>query len=172
MKSYWNLKRGVIKMKPNRCRIMCPDCLKPKMQFETEGEAKRFIQYNGEEISEKPENLRVYYCPSCCCYHITSKKIKSNYMHNTDRLLKAYNESLLAENQDKIEIIRNIREIIDIDKRITIPKTGTKKIVKFRVDDGVVLGVDANNNNFNLYNIGVIELESMLKKLCRKHFNL
>jgi ssDNA-binding Zn-finger/Zn-ribbon topoisomerase 1 len=34
-------------MKPTRNRVMCPDCGKAKMLFESEKKAKRFIEWNG-----------------------------------------------------------------------------------------------------------------------------
>lgn len=85
-------------MKPNKQNIIiCPDCGKPKLQFQTEQKALNFIKYNGQDIikdGQTIENLRTYYCPSCCAYHITSKPYKEYYRHNTDRLIKAYKQDL------------------------------------------------------------------------------
>lgn len=83
-------------MKPKNNRIFCPDCGKAKMLFETERKAQNFIRFNGQDIlrdGQTIDQLRVYYCPSCCGYHITSKPFKETYSHNTERLLTEYNKS-------------------------------------------------------------------------------
>ena len=36
--------------KPTRNRVMCPDCKRMKMLFETESKARDFIKFNGNEI--------------------------------------------------------------------------------------------------------------------------
>lgn len=68
---------------------MCPDCGRAKMLFETEAKANNFIKFNSDTF-ENNEKLRVYYCPACCGYHISSKPHKHSYDSQTDRLLKAY----------------------------------------------------------------------------------
>lgn len=70
-------------------RIMCPDCGRAKMLFETETKANNFIKFNSDTF-ENGEELRAYYCPACCGYHISSKPHKRSYDSQTDRLLKAY----------------------------------------------------------------------------------
>ena len=82
-------------MKPKN-RIFCADCGKAKMLFETEKKAQNFIKFNGQDIlrdGQTIDQIRVYYCPSCCGYHITSKPFKETYNHNTERLLKEYKQS-------------------------------------------------------------------------------
>jgi len=90
-------------MKPNKSRVMCPDCGREKIQFDTETSAKKFIEYNGHEISTNPDRLRVYYCPSCCCYHISSKPQRKNY-NNTEKLINAYNADIQVIKKLKIKI--------------------------------------------------------------------
>jgi len=82
---------------------MCPDCGKGKIQFESETSAKNFIKYNGKEITKDINKLRVYYCPSCCCYHISSKPEKQKY-NNTEKLINAYKSDLYA-----IEKLKSIK---------------------------------------------------------------
>ena len=80
-------------MKPNK-RIMCPDCGHPKMLFETERKANGFIKWNGGEL-HVPEGceLRVYFCPSCCGWHITHQRHKEHYEKQTDELIGAFERS-------------------------------------------------------------------------------
>jgi len=72
---------------------MCPDCRKPKMQFETEKAALRFIEFNGDEIDTHGRELRAYYCPACCCWHISSHGYHSDYSKRTDDMIDRYHVS-------------------------------------------------------------------------------
>lgn len=73
---------------------MCPDCRRQKMLFDTQKEAERFIEYNGDKINDGGRlKLRVYYCPSCCGYHITSKLYKEHYDKQTEELMDKYKKS-------------------------------------------------------------------------------
>lgn len=74
-------------------RIMCPDCGKPKLLFETESKAMNFIKWNGEDM-DNGDSLRPYYCEACGGYHITHKKHKKVYDSNTSNLINAFNRAL------------------------------------------------------------------------------
>lgn len=80
-------------MKPKN-RVMCPDCGKQKMLFDSQKEAENFIKFNGKDINTHGGQLRVYYCPACCGYHISSKKHKASYDHSTERLIGAYRQNV------------------------------------------------------------------------------
>lgn len=82
-------------MKPKKKNlVLCPDCGRRKIFFETEAKANNFIKYNGEDIDTHGGELRPYYCPACCGYHISSKPHKWNYDSQTDRLIEAYKKDL------------------------------------------------------------------------------
>jgi len=72
-------------------RVLCPDCGREKMLFETEKKAQLFIEYNWESLTNDKNKLRVYYCPACCGYHISSHKYNGDN-RNTDRLINKYNK--------------------------------------------------------------------------------
>lgn len=72
-------------------RVLCPDCGREKMLFETEKKAQLFIEYNWESLTDDKNKLRVYYCPACCGYHISSHKYNGDNK-NTDRLINKYNK--------------------------------------------------------------------------------
>lgn len=72
-------------------RVLCPDCDREKMLFETEKKAQLFIEYNWESLTDDKNKLRVYYCPACCGYHISSHKYNGDN-RNTDRLINKYNK--------------------------------------------------------------------------------
>ncbi len=80
--------------KPNKNRIFCPDCAKPKMLFESEAKALNFIKWNGGKLETEGKPLRAYYCPSCCGWHISHQEYREDYKERTDSLLSAYNHSL------------------------------------------------------------------------------
>lgn len=82
-------------MKPKSNSYWCADCNRPKMKFETEKKAHNFIKYNGADILKEGQTIdqiRVYYCPSCCAYHITTKPYKKAYEYRTRELIEKYNK--------------------------------------------------------------------------------
>ena len=92
-------------MKPRNNRVMCPECFKQKMLFETQKQADNFIKWNGEDIDTNGGELRSYYCPACGGYHISSKPYKKVYEHNTENLIKRYEKDiLLTEKSKKVEL--------------------------------------------------------------------
>lgn len=100
-------------MKPNKNHVMCPECFKPKMVFETQKQALNFIKFNGKDIQREGEHLRVYYCPACCGYHITSKPFKPQYAHQTDKLIEAYHISKKAK-----DMFRRVKTCLLMFKRL------------------------------------------------------
>ena len=78
-------------MKPTH-RIMCPDCGKQKMLFETERKAQDFLRWNADEISGG-ENLRPYYCKACCGWHLTHVRYREEYDGRMDKRISTYRES-------------------------------------------------------------------------------
>ena len=72
-------------------RVLCPDCGREKILFETEKKANLFIEYNWESLTDDKDKLRIYYCPACYGYHISSHKYKGDN-RNTERLINNYNK--------------------------------------------------------------------------------
>lgn len=93
-------------------RIMCPDCGRAKMLFETEAKAKNFIKFNGDVIYHDGE-LRVYFCPACGGYHISSKEYKKSYDTTTDRLISAYKQIKNVPTVQELILINKCYEIIE-----------------------------------------------------------
>ena len=89
-------------MKPTKSRVMCPQIGRMKMLFETEGSAKRFIQFNGGELTDDVSRLRVYYCDACGGYHISSHKKDANADKRTDRVIDAYKAQVGEDKFDRI----------------------------------------------------------------------
>lgn len=73
-------------------RVMCPDCGKQKMLFETEKKAENFIKWNGDKLDTTHNMLRAYYCPACCGWHISHKCYRESYDTHTDNMIQAYRE--------------------------------------------------------------------------------
>lgn len=91
---------------------MCPDCGRAKMRFDTEREAQTFIKYNGNSCGR---TLRVYYCPACCAYHLSSSPKKNVRISQTERLISTYNDSVSAQEYiDKISI-RKVKSRYEIN---------------------------------------------------------
>lgn len=72
-------------------RIMCPDCGKQKMFFESESKANNFIKWN-KDIIENGDKLRAYYCSACCGWHISHQKFHKDMEGRTDKLIEKYNK--------------------------------------------------------------------------------
>lgn len=79
-------------MKPKNNRVMCPECFRAKMLFETKKQADNFIKWNGKDIDTHGGELRSYFCPACGGYHISSKPYKPSYEHNTENLINRFKE--------------------------------------------------------------------------------
>lgn len=77
-------------MKPTRNRVMCPDCWRAKMLFETKAKAQRFIDFNGSYLPFGGDRLRPYYCPACCGWHISHMEYSDAYEGRTDRMISEY----------------------------------------------------------------------------------
>lgn len=87
-------------------RIMCPDCGRQKMLFESEAKANNFIKFNKDTINNG-DKLRAYYCPACCGWHISHQKFHKDMEGRTDKMIEAYND-LKKKNRNP-----HINEIID-----------------------------------------------------------
>ena len=97
-------------MKPKKNRIMCPDCGKPKILFKTEKEANTFLKFNMNEVNPKGDKtMRVYYCPACCGYHISSHKYKGDNK-STEHLVEAYNNDVNGS-----AVLRLFEELVKAD---------------------------------------------------------
>ena len=114
--------------KPIHNRVMCPECFKQKMLFETQKKADDFIKWNGEDIDTHGGELRSYYCPACGGWHISSKPYKESYAHNTENLIKRYENALEYEKKKVHKLNKSEKREEEIRKLISkfkkeIPKT-------------------------------------------------
>lgn len=113
-----------------RNRIMCPDCQKPKILFETERKANDFIRWNGDNLENQCGKLRAYYCPACCGWHISHQKYRKSYDSRTDNLISAFDRQKKKRTKidrliHKIDYEAKAREIYE-----DMPQIATKNGVK------------------------------------------
>lgn len=73
-----------------KCRVMCPDCQRQKMLFETEKKALNFLKFNADNLRYTTDHMRAYYCEACGGWHITSKEYSTKFEGRTDKLIEAY----------------------------------------------------------------------------------
>lgn len=73
-------------------RIMCLDCGRLKILFESEAKANNFIKWNKDDIING-DKLRSYYCPSCCGWHVSHKKYHKEMDNKTINIINAYHRS-------------------------------------------------------------------------------
>ena len=108
-------------MKPTKSRVMCPDCGKQKMLFESEKKANTFLKFNEEEVNpDGTREMRVYYCPACCGYHISSHEYNGDG-RSTDRLIDCYHK----DNRGG-----SLQESIELYETMVSHKFTSKKEVK------------------------------------------
>lgn len=60
-------------MKP-KSRVYCPISMRPKMLFETEQKAMRFIEMNADDFTSSRRPVRAYFCKGCGGWHVTHRK--------------------------------------------------------------------------------------------------
>jgi len=95
-------------MKPSKSRVMCPDCGRQKMLFESEKKAQNFLKFN--EVAVNPDGtreMRVYYCPACCGYHISSHQYRGSNKR-TDKIIEKYRE----DSRNNLQEILKLYELI------------------------------------------------------------
>lgn len=136
-------------MKPKR-RVMCPDCMRQKMLFETERKAQDFIRWNGDSMEYGGDTLRAYYCPSCCGWHISHHGHRDSYDRQTDQLIDAYRRRTKrggAKHIDKLltsdgqQLARQAREVYEgapDECRASEYKTGIRDYMKrYILENGI-----------------------------------
>jgi len=142
--------------KPTKNRIMCPECFKQKMLFETQKKADNFIKWNGENIDTHGGKLRSYYCPACGGWHISSKPYKESYKHNTENLIKRYEKDIETSGGiempitiDYIKIFNEIpKDIINSSK-----KAVKEYLTKYFVIKGIENRYNQDNIRYNVYKL-------------------
>lgn len=120
-------------MKPTKNRVLCPDCGRAKMLFESESKAKNFIKFNGDDIDSHGHELRPYYCPACCGWHISSKDYNPHYEGRTEQLIKNYeaDKSIIT----KLDKILNKEELTTRVSMVIQTLGGIGKVSKMSRED-------------------------------------
>lgn len=80
-------------------RVLCAECGRQKILFESESKANRYIEYNARHVVNKQGNqpTRAYYCESCGGWHVTHHPEPLNFDKTpTERLIEAYRSDLNA----------------------------------------------------------------------------
>lgn len=131
------------------------------MLFETERKANGFIRWNGDEL-HVPEGceLRAYYCPSCCGWHISHQRHKEHYDRQTDNLINAFersrtsvskldrliNKDLFEQEQRKLE---EKAQMVYDDIPEEIKAQGMKSRIK-KFLDGYFIGIGIHDRSGRL----------------------
>ena len=113
------------------------------MLFETEKEAKTFLKFNeGEVNADGSREMRVYYCPACCGYHISSHKYKGDNK-KTDRMIEAYNRQNTGVTTN--EVIEGNKVFDELVKSGITKKKEIKDFVNAQNISGNAKGVAKKN---------------------------
>jgi hypothetical protein len=119
----WNVPEEYSKRPREKNLLYCPGANRSKLHFDSWEAAKKHIDMNGPEILRESGKapIRVYWCPDCCCYHVTSKPGISERMTENKKLklaaLELIRESLLAK--VLLEGQRNLVKAYDIIRECT-----------------------------------------------------
>ena len=82
-------------MKPVKNRVLCKECGRTKMLFESEKKALNFIKFNSEEIKESKGRapVRAYFCEFCGGWHVTSRPNPKAYLRSkTERVIEMFHQ--------------------------------------------------------------------------------
>ena len=95
-------------MKPTKNKYFCVDAGRAKMLFQSEGAAKRFIQFNAEEILEEEGKapIRAYHCIACGGWHVTSQP-------EPDRRRKSKTERYFETHELILDAVKHKNKIIN-----------------------------------------------------------
>ena len=104
--------RGV---KPKN-RVWCPEGRRPKMKFETEDEARRFLKWNSGNFDKKIPS-RIYWCEGCCGYHITARP-EGGVGVTVNMKLPYLTEAL---EKDKVRVVRTVKAIYKVVNTLKQP---------------------------------------------------
>ena len=81
------------------------------MLFESEAKAINFIKWNKDNI-KGGDQLRAYYCPACCGWHISHQKYSKNMEGRTDKLIEAYKSSVKTKHEfELIELYEKLKRL-------------------------------------------------------------
>lgn len=96
-------------------RIMCPDCGRQKMLFESETKANNFIKWNKDEIPYG-DKLRAYFCSACCGWHISHQKFHKDMEGHTNKLIEAYHQQLKKHSEHEYQLIEELyNRLVELD---------------------------------------------------------
>ena len=85
------------------------------MLFESEKKAQNFLKFNMDAVNPKGDRtMRVYYCPACCGYHISSHEYKGDNM-KTDRLIEKYKEETSGSDVFRIQALKLCDELVKME---------------------------------------------------------
>lgn len=98
-------------MKPTKNRYFCVDAGRAKMLFKSEGSAKRFMEFNSDDIEEKGGRIpvRAYFCVACGGWHITSQPEDSKRKSKTEKYFEK-NELIIDAVKHKNKLIEEVEE--------------------------------------------------------------
>lgn len=117
-------------MKPKH-KIFCIGCNRSKILFDSEGAAKRFIEFNVNEFDGKAPT-RAYYCKFCCGWHVTSRSedIATHYEQKDEAVIDAL---LLSQKKSNKLMSQEDKDLVATLNPVT-SKLGTARIEMLRLN--------------------------------------
>jgi hypothetical protein len=153
-------------MKPTKNRVLCKDCGRKKMLFDTEKKAQNFIRFNNEEIQAEsgysPE--RSYYCLFCGGWHITSIKREIGLSKN-EQMFEQYKQE-----KDKVSVAKMLNQEETSIRNSSKVEKEEERNEKIKDLENQIKGmIPSQKENFFLENISNLNKE--IEQLCYSHTN-
>ena len=98
------------------------------MLFESESKAKGFIRWNAGDLDYNNGELRAYYCPACCGWHISHRVHKKSYDSQTERLITAFKKQ--SNGKTKIDRLIHYKDYKVQAERIYVELSDKKGLSK------------------------------------------
>ena len=112
----WNVPESFSKKPKITSLIFCTQANRPKLQFKTEIEAERYMEWNSDEILRESGKapVRAYWCNRCMCYHITSRAQQLCGKRRKQEIIEVLQNVILTEDcQKSREYLQQAEKLLD-----------------------------------------------------------
>lgn len=130
-------------MRPKN-RVFCNLAGRPKMLFETEEKALRFLKFNTNNEDDWKKHkvpIRAYYCSSCMGWHLTSHRNYNKTLEDDEKyissVISSYQQQLKAKSFLEIKTDLNIKTYKKVNTNLNdvLYKVGCRRNEKLSVEE-------------------------------------
>jgi hypothetical protein len=120
----WKVPESISKKPRIKSLVFCTQASRPKLRFNTEAKALRYMMWNSEEILRENGKapVRAYWCSHCRCFHITSRAYQICGKQGKQDILNILQSILLTED------IKESEELLHEAEKMVEESIGTWKL--------------------------------------------